>query len=91
MDENEIPETAPAVPEEIPAPLLWAEASDTQKLDILKRDLDALHAKVDWLGTVTQEAILPTLSKVNTLLDMADKMSKGPMGPMLMKRMGGGV
>ena len=90
---DEIPETAPAVDEEpFPEPL-WAELTDSQKLDVIGRKLDQIEdviARVDWVAGALEKVVIPTLGRVNQLLDMAEKMSASPMGATMVKRMTGG-
>lgn len=98
MPENEITETpvteetAPAVSTEHPfGHVVWNELTDSQKLDVLNRKLDDAIQRVDWVAQALQQAVLPTLGRVNQLLDMADQMSRSPMGANLLKRAGKGV
>jgi hypothetical protein len=90
---DEIPEveTAPAVVDETPFPEpVWSELTDSQKLDVLYRKLDDVIARVDWVAGALEQAVLPTLARVNELLNMAETMAASPMGATMVKRMTGG-
>lgn len=70
------PETAPAVTElvpfeeaakaEIAAATQWAELTDSQKLDILDRKLDAIGAQTTWIGS-TLSGIIDMVGKVSPM------------------------
>jgi hypothetical protein len=90
---QETPAVAETVPEEatFPEPI-WAELTDSQKLDVISHKLDSIDdviARIDWVAGALEKVVIPTLARVNDLLDMAEKMAGSPMGATMVKRMTG--